>query len=1141
MSQAIPNDPSNHEHVSQASSTTLPPNQPLSTLIGTRERYLQIGVPLYEASIKCDWNAAKAILDKYPRIELIRCSVTDHGETALHIAASANGPNKVEEFVKNLVEKMDPKDLELVNKNNNTALYLAAAAGNTATVKIMVEKNSDLLIIPGGAERNMMPLYAAAMFGHYEVVKYLYDKSDELGDGWTDETRGWFLEKCVESDMFGNRETYLKIGVPLYEASIKCDWNAAKAILDEHQDIELVRCSVTENGETALHIAASANGPNKVEEFVKNLVDKMEPEDLELVNKNNNTALYLAAAAGNTATVKIMVEKNSDLLIIPGGAERNMMPLYAAAMFGHYEVVKYLYDKSDELGDGWTDETRGWFLEKCVESDMFDIAIAIVKKHLTLGRNSSILGLLARKPKAFHEKKSPSNIIKTAIKSVSAFFVREPEKETEALKLLKIIWGDIVKLPKKKIDDILRGPADQMKSTSGSVVQAIQLRRLISSHLTKMETACQDTNLVSQFLVDLQLDTQNIIKEENKTLYGKGDQALKLQKLISNHIVNFHDDIQKLIKQQPREDLARELPVLITNHINSMNESTNLKPRHSSRVVFVAAKMGNTKFLVELIRGYPDLIWKVNDSRVNIAIAIVKKHLTLGRNSSILGLLARKPKAFHEKKSPSNIIKTAIKSVSAFFVREPEKETEALKLLKIIWGDIVKLPKKKIDDILRGPADQMKSTSGSVVQAIQLRRLISSHLTKMETACQDTNLVSQFLVDLQLDTQNIIKEENKTLYGKGDQALKLQKLISNHIVNFHDDIQKLIKQQPREDLARELPVLITNHINSMNESTNLKPRHSSRVVFVAAKMGNTKFLVELIRGYPDLIWKVNDSRVSIFHTAAKHRQEHIFNLLCEIGAMKDMITPLTDENENNMLHLVGKIAKQKRLADVSGFALQMQRELLWFEEVKKMIPPSLREKKNKDELTPHDIFTQEHKELVTQGEKWTKETANKCMVVAALIATIVFAAAFTVPGGYNQRNGMPMFYSKATFVVFVVADAISLFASSGSILIFLSILTSRYAERDFLETIPKKLMAGLATLFISIATMTLAFGVSFFILYHNGFLWIPILIGVFAVLPVILYVFLQYGLFWDVIRSTYLSRYLFKPQKHVLYYENPKV
>ncbi|GJV73644.1 ankyrin repeat-containing domain, PGG domain protein [Tanacetum coccineum] len=302
----------------------------------------------------------------------------------------------------------------------------------------------------------------------------------------------------------------------------------------------------------------------------------------------------------------------------------------------------------------------------------------------------------------------------------------------------------------------------------------------------------------------------------------------------------------------------------------------------------------------------------------------------------------------------------------------------------------------------------------------------------------------------------------------------------------------------------------------MREATRLKETYSNRVVFVAANKGNTKFLVELIRGYPDLIWKVNDNGLSIFHSAVKHRQEDIYNLLYEIGAMKDMITPLKDKNDNNMLHLVGKIAKQKALADVVRCLLfQVQREIYGSKEVKKMIPPSYRNRKNKDDLTPHDLFTQEHKELVTQGEKWMKGTANQCMVVAALIATIVFACAFT--------------------------DAISLFSSSASILIFLSILTSRYAERDFLKSLPKKLMAGLASLFISIATMTLAFGVSFFVLYKKGFLWIPILISVFALLPVILYLFLQYGLFADVIRSTYRSRYLFKPKKHVLYYENPKV
>ncbi|KAM0064905.1 putative PGG domain-containing protein [Helianthus debilis subsp. tardiflorus] len=206
-----------------------------------------------------------------------------------------------------------------------------------------------------------------------------------------------------------------------------------------------------------------------------------------------------------------------------------------------------------------------------------------------------------------------------------------------------------------------------------------------------------------------------------------------------------------------------------------------------------------------------------------------------------------------------------------------------------------------------------------------------------------------------------------------------------------------------------------------------------------------------------------------------------------------------------------------------------------------MVPPSYREKKNKDGLTPYELFTKEHKDLMTQGEKWMKHTASQCMVVAALIATIVFSAAFTVPGGYDQDNGIPIFHSKATFMVFVVADAISLFASSASILMFLSILTSRYAERDFLESLPKKLMFGLATLFLSIVTMTAAFSVSFFVLYHKGLLWMPILIGAFAVMPVLLYLLLQYGLFFDVFRSIYISRYLFKPKKQVLYYTNPKV
>ncbi|MFS8010310.1 hypothetical protein Hanom_Chr14g01295501 [Helianthus anomalus] len=52
-----------------------------------------------------------------------------------------------------------------------------------------------------------MPLYAAVSFGNYDVAKYLYGKSKELcgDDGWTDQNRGWLLQKCVENGMFGKQ------------------------------------------------------------------------------------------------------------------------------------------------------------------------------------------------------------------------------------------------------------------------------------------------------------------------------------------------------------------------------------------------------------------------------------------------------------------------------------------------------------------------------------------------------------------------------------------------------------------------------------------------------------------------------------------------------------------------------------------------------------------------------------------------------------------------------------------------------------------------------------------------------------------------------------------------------------------------
>ena len=175
---------------------------------------------------------------------------------------------------------------------------------------------------------------------------------------------------------------------------------------------------------------------------------------------------------------------------------------------------------------------------------------------------------------------------------------------------------------------------------------------------------------------------------------------------------------------------------------------------------------------------------------------------------------------------------------------------------------------------------------------------------------------------------------------------------------------------------------------------------------------------------------------------------------------------------------------------------------------------------NKDNKTPRDLFTENHKDLVKEGEKWTKGNAGSCGVVAALVATITFAAAFTVPGGNDQTKGYPIFLHNKLFMLFIISDAVSLFSSSTSLLMFLGLLTARYAEDDFLKSLPTRLIIGLSTMFISLATMMIAFCAALFLMLQNQS-WIVIPVTVLASVPITLYIWLQFPLLVEIFMSTY--------------------
>ncbi|KAI3850614.1 hypothetical protein MKW92_037186 [Papaver armeniacum] len=269
----------------------------------------------------------------------------------------------------------------------------------------------------------------------------------------------------------------------------------------------------------------------------------------------------------------------------------------------------------------------------------------------------------------------------------------------------------------------------------------------------------------------------------------------------------------------------------------------------------------------------------------------------------------------------------------------------------------------------------------------------------------------------------------------------------------------------------------------------------------------------------------------LFQIAIIHRQQSIFQYMSRMG-QRNQNMDLLDNSGNNALHCAAFWDPSSKL--VHGPALQIQREMQWFQEVERVVPPRYKEMRNNEKLTPGTLFSREHKDLVKEAERWMKDMAQACIIVTTLIATVMFAAAFTLPGGSDQNTGVPFTLKSRAFKVFMISDVISLFASCTSLLIFFSILTARYAERDFLTSLPRRLILGLFTLFFSIATMMATFTATVVIVFRgearsSAYIWVSIL----ACVPVIVFALLQYRLFVNLISSTY-GRGIFRSKRVVV-------
>ncbi|KAL6342600.1 hypothetical protein AAG906_012459 [Vitis piasezkii] len=101
---------------------------------------------------------------------------------------------------------------------------------------------------------------------------------------------------------------------------------------------------------------------------------------------------------------------------------------------------------------------------------------------------------------------------------------------------------------------------------------------------------------------------------------------------------------------------------------------------------------------------------------------------------------------------------------------------------------------------------------------------------------------------------------------------------------------------------------------------------------------------------------------------------------------------------------------------------------------------------------------------------FTERLGETHLIVATLVATVSCAAGFTLPGGYNDSDGMAKLTKQVAFKAFIVTDTLAVMLSVSAVFVYF--VMSLHKDEDILA---KQLVLGTCLTMFSVALMVLAF------------------------------------------------------------------
>lgn len=137
------------------------------------------------------------------------------------------------------------------------------------------------------------------------------------------------------------------------------------------------------------------------------------------------------------------------------------------------------------------------------------------------------------------------------------------------------------------------------------------------------------------------------------------------------------------------------------------------------------------------------------------------------------------------------------------------------------------------------------------------------------------------------------------------------------------------------------------------------------------------------------------------------------------------------------------------------------------------------------------------KQAIQEVKSLTERYISNTSLVAALLATITFAAAFTLPGGFSSDPsdaGLPVFAREAAFMAFLIFDTIAMCSSLA--VTFLCVLAT-WEDMDYLLNYRKTTRVLMWCAYVA---TSVAFATGLFTVVAPKSLWLALLILVFCIM-----------------------------------------